>query len=641
MKAVHLLKKLIPNMTVQTEVPAAAILELAAALDRRDFAFTELQMRTLIPEEMTATERRLLVTFWWRVWSDRLQGAVEDFDRAYAWFAGLEKAIVSRETIWPLLRMSSEVERILGAEEISHSLAVALWSDLPDLDFGIQYETVSRVFAGGNAKLLCTLVEHLMRSSGTFVPDFWQFQGLARRWTDLGGETVEARTELLLRSTRRSDLKDLFAIYLALLRQANVSGALDAAEKLKNPLHRDRVASYLLGASQTNARIGDAVRLHDLLSDPADVEGRRFMQTRYAVATEDWDKVFELSNELLDHPDQRNAVVCLRAAALAHRGDHENAKAAIDHVRFSPAVPWFLRGRASLIGMTQRIIADGGVPVQKLSSPALRPTSGGKPLAQSLWIGPRLRWIEQLSMKSFLLNGWRYKLFAYDAPEDVPDGVELCDASSILPRSMIFREGDGSGAHKGSLGAFSDLFRYALLSKLGGLWTDTDVINLRSFETAGERLIASEWTDAGLVGPNGAMMAAPANDQLQRTALERSLELIEAGDMHFARIGPELLAELIGQQGVQGYRILPPHFMNPVGWMETGRLLESFKKTRSIDVLQSAHNLHVYTETWRLIGLDLSEPPRKAGFLPELYKRVMNANGVGPSRVLEILNDGS
>lgn len=620
--------------------PVSILVDVAASLDRRDFETVEKRLKSLTPDALNPTERRLALTFWLRIWNARFQGETKSIDEAEAWFRRLEVATSRRDQVWPLFLAANSAEPVIGADDVALSLALSLWDHLPLVDFGLQYEAISRVFTGGNADLIDRLFHHLLRNAAGFVPDFWQFQSLARRWSEAGGETVENRVVALLRDTGRGDLEKLFGTYLAILRQVEVEQAFTAAHSLTDPVQKQRLASYLLGASQTRALIEPAVRLHDALADPAEIDERRFMQARLAVSNEDWGRVLELTADLLDHPEQKNAVVCLRAIALANLGMHENSIAAINHVRLGRQSPWFLRGRAALIGMTRRILQDGGTAVEKLPSPALLPASG-KPLAQSLWVGPRLRWIEQLSMKSYLLNGWRYKLFVYDTPEGVPEGVELCDATSILPRSTIFREGDGSGAHKGSLGAFSDLFRYALLSKLGGLWTDTDVVNLRAFDAEGHRIIGSEWTDAGLVGPNGAMMAAPANDPLQRTALQLSEELVEAGAVHFARIGPELLAELIGQDGLQGYRVLPPHFLNPVGWMETGRLLEPFERTRKLDVLKDAHNLHVYTETWRLIGLGLSEPPRRDGFLPELYNRVMNATGSSPYRVMELCQDGA
>lgn len=622
-----------PRETVKGQ--PSRFIEIARLLDARDFASAERQLLDLPMTDLTSAEHRLGLTFWRRIWSQRFVGMTERLDAVGSWYFALEAARASGN-IWPAYQMAETAEAHIGAAEVAQSLAMALWDHLPTADFGLQYQAVSLCFAGGNPQHLEAVFVHLLGKDADFVPDYWQYQGLARRWSELGGDLIENRGPALLQQVGRTDLERLFRVYLIILRQSDMPQALALARELTGERERERMAAYLLGASQTNDLMQTAVDVHDALAASSAVEDRQFMHARLCVARGDWPKVLELTQPLLDHRDHRNAAVCLRALALAHGGDYDNAGAALDHVRFSTMAPWFLRGRAALIGMTRRILEDGGTPVDKLASPELAPGKG-RPLAQSLWVGPRLRWIEQLSMKTYLLNGWRYRLYVYDEPEGVPEGVEICDATAVMPRSAIFREGDGSGAHKGSLGAFSDLFRYALLTRIGGLWTDTDVVNLRAFEPAGQRLVCSEWTDAGLIGPNGAMMAAPANDPMQRQALAAAEEVLATEAMHFARIGPELLAELLGQGGQQGYQVLPPHFLNPIGWMETGRLLQPFGATRQLPVLQNAHNLHVYTETWRLIGLGLSEPPKGDGFLPKLYDRVMNASGKAPRRVMELI----
>ncbi len=617
------------------KINPSRFIEIAKLLDARDFATAERQLLDLPLTDLTSAEHRLGLTFWRRIWSQRFAGLTERLDAVGSWYFALEAARASGN-IWPAYQMAETAEVHIGATEVSQSLAMAIWDHLPTADFGLQYQAVSWCFAGGNPVQLEAIFVHLLRKDAGFVPDYWQYQGLARRWSELGGDPAETRGPGLLLQVGRTDLEPLIGVYLMILRQSDMAQAFTLARELTGVRERERIAAYLLGASQTNGLIQAAVDLHDALAAPEAVDDRKLMRARLCVALGDWPMVLDLTEPLLDHRDHRNAAVCLRAMALANTGDHDNARAAVDHVRFGSKSPWFLRGRASLIGMTRRILEDGGTPVDKLASPELAPGKG-RPLAQSLWVGPRLRWIEQLSMKTYLLNGWRYRLYVYDEPEGVPEGVEICDATAVLPRSAIFREGDGSGAHKGSLGAFSDLFRYALLARIGGLWTDTDVVNLRAFEPASHRLVCSEWTDAGLIGPNGAMMAAPANDPMQCQALVAAEEILASGTMHFARIGPELLAELMGQGGQQGYQVLPPHFLNPIGWMETGRLLQPFGATRHLPVLQKAHNLHVYTETWRLIGLGLSEPPQGDGFLPTLYERVMNASGQAPRRVMELI----
>lgn len=606
---------------------------IALLIDKTDIDSAAQALRDLRVGELTNNERRLALMLWWRIWSRWYKKNPTKFDQAKTWFKTLENARESGE-IWPSISKAEEQAELLGASDATRTLALGIWGHLPTVDFGLQYATLTQGFLGGDLLLLEDLFAHLLRSDSDFVPDYWQYQTLARRWSELGGPRAETRFADLLERAGRTNLFDLFEIYRAMLRQTDVTSALKRASGLSDPTQRARLAGSLLGASQTNELIRSAVEAHEALSD--DREERQFMQARLAIAHGRWDDAKRFTSGLLDHRELRNQSVCLRALALAHLGDYENAAAAIEHVRFGKSAPWFLRGRAAMIGMTRRLLEDGSLPVESLASPELL-LGTGKPLAQSLWVGPSLRWIEQLSMKSYLLNGWRYKLFVYDEPEKVPEGVELCDASSILPRSAIFAEGDSSGAHKGSLGAFSDLFRYALLAKLGGMWTDTDVVNFRSFDPDGVRMVASEWTDAGLVGPNGAMMAAPAGDRLQSVALRRAEDLLQDSTLHFARIGPELLAELLGENGAGAYRLLPPHFLNPIGWMETGRLLEPFTKVRGLDILQHAHNLHVYTETWRTIGLDLLEPPQGDGFLPTVYSRLMEAKGQNPNQVKEII----
>ena len=44
------------------------------------------------------------------------------------------------------------------------------------------------------------------------------------------------------------------------------------------------------------------------------------------------------------------------------------------------------------------------------------------------------------------------------------------DAREVLPESAVFKNRAGSYA------SFADLFRYELLQRFGGLWSDTDVI---------------------------------------------------------------------------------------------------------------------------------------------------------------------
>jgi hypothetical protein len=94
----------------------------------------------------------------------------------------------------------------------------------------------------------------------------------------------------------------------------------------------------------------------------------------------------------------------------------------------------------------------------------------------SFWHGPSLPPNSWLCLKSFIDRGIAVFLYCYE-PVEVPPGVELRDASQILPSSRLFAYRTGPGL--GSVAGFSDLFRYKQLLERGGWWIDTDVLCLQ------------------------------------------------------------------------------------------------------------------------------------------------------------------
>ncbi len=89
-------------------------------------------------------------------------------------------------------------------------------------------------------------------------------------------------------------------------------------------------------------------------------------------------------------------------------------------------------------------------------------------------------------MKSFLANGHRYKLYVYEEVENVPEGVEVCDANEIIPESERFVTKRGSHA------LFADWFRWELLYREGGYWVDTDEVCLKTFNFADDIVFGCE-----------------------------------------------------------------------------------------------------------------------------------------------------
>lgn len=97
-----------------------------------------------------------------------------------------------------------------------------------------------------------------------------------------------------------------------------------------------------------------------------------------------------------------------------------------------------------------------------------------KPIAM-LWIEGRLGPIERLSLTSFRAAGHQVTLYAYGEISGLPEGIALEDARTVLPEAVA----RANRYANGSYALFSNLFRYEILRRGLGIWSDTDVVCLR------------------------------------------------------------------------------------------------------------------------------------------------------------------
>jgi len=121
------------------------------------------------------------------------------------------------------------------------------------------------------------------------------------------------------------------------------------------------------------------------------------------------------------------------------------------------------------------------------------------------WHGAPLSRIERLCMASFIAQGHPLQLYVYETVAELPAGVELKQAEDILPRACLFRH-----RRTGSLGPFSDWFRYQLLAERGGIWADADVVCLAPLVYEQAEIFG--WQDEGTL--NNAVLGLPAGHEL-------------------------------------------------------------------------------------------------------------------------------
>jgi hypothetical protein len=97
----------------------------------------------------------------------------------------------------------------------------------------------------------------------------------------------------------------------------------------------------------------------------------------------------------------------------------------------------------------------------------------------ALWIGGPLSFLEQLCLISFVHAGQHITLYTYDPVPNVPPGVEVKDANTIMPRTIdVVHKASGSPAPQ------ADAFRYRMLAQLDRtIWADTDAYCVKPFTT--------------------------------------------------------------------------------------------------------------------------------------------------------------
>lgn len=127
-----------------------------------------------------------------------------------------------------------------------------------------------------------------------------------------------------------------------------------------------------------------------------------------------------------------------------------------------------------------------------------------RPTLVSFWHGP-MSWLEALCIASFIRHSHRVEVFAFDRPENFPEGAIWRDAAEILPREqLVFYKGKGTPA------VFSDRFRLELLRRNRGVYVDLDLYLVAPILGPPDYLMA--WEKPGSV--NSAVLHIPADAPL-------------------------------------------------------------------------------------------------------------------------------
>lgn len=248
----------------------------------------------------------------------------------------------------------------------------------------------------------------------------------------------------------------------------------------------------------------------------------------------------------------------------------------------------------------------------------------------TLWVGQRLTFIEQLSLRSFVDSGHVVNLYVYDEVRGVPPDVVVRDARSILPAEETVRlRRDGSTA------LFSDKFRYHLMLQDVGYWVDCDVVCLKPIDYIEPFVFG--WQTRRMVGssvlfidsesvllrdlvdfcrdefPNPPWMNAW--ERLKLSFLRRLGAPRHVSAMTWGIWGPKLIRAFTKRHGLIGLA-KPQHVFFPVHWNHARALFDpQFSADRFIR--ESTRTVHLWNELIK----DLKHRPAPRGSFIELACR--------------------
>lgn len=242
-------------------------------------------------------------------------------------------------------------------------------------------------------------------------------------------------------------------------------------------------------------------------------------------------------------------------------------------------------------------------------------------IIQTLWVGDRFSQVESLSARSFLANGHEYHLYSYCDIADVPPGVVRRDAREILPEDRVFSYKKEPG--RGSVSAFSNIFRYKLLHDRGGVWVDTDVVCLKPFDFRTPYIFGQERAQNRDFYVASCVLATPAGSDFAATCWLKS-ESKNQDELAWGEIGPELVTKTVLDLKLTDC-VLPPTAFCPSDWWLAKQEITG-PQGRAVDI-SASYAVHLWNETWRRNGI-----PKSGHYHPDSLYTILS--GLYPTYVL-------
>jgi hypothetical protein len=257
----------------------------------------------------------------------------------------------------------------------------------------------------------------------------------------------------------------------------------------------------------------------------------------------------------------------------------------------------------------------------------------------TLWVGDALGPLERACLKSMLRQGHSVALYCYREPKGVPPGIELRDASDVLPAAAIVRH------RSGSVALFSDLFRYELQRRGLGTWIDTDMYLVGHLDMdrpylCGMQIVTPPrpWRRRQRQSINGSVLRLPADSPMippllaqfdgpgipdwipWHSAVWARLRMWMTGrsdlsSLPWGTAGPFAVSALAERYGLSS-QALPAEVFNPVPWYDAAWIVDPRVRMEDV-VTERTVGIHLWNECIKVLK---DKPAPDGSFLARLQR---------------------
>jgi hypothetical protein len=222
-------------------------------------------------------------------------------------------------------------------------------------------------------------------------------------------------------------------------------------------------------------------------------------------------------------------------------------------------------------------------------------------------------------LASFPRAGANLRVFSYDSRLVLPPGVQLADASLIVPDETLLHRFIANG--KPSIATFADMFRYRMMQETGCCWVDTDMICLSKPAFENDSFVFCRQADAvGTTLVNNALLRLPATSPAL-AELERAAEAAIDVDQRWGAIGPFLLTPVLVKHGLAQHA-LNSHVCYPIEPEQFWKLFLPSYRDWVARVVRGATFVHLWSEAIVWSGYDFWVCPPVGSYLHEAFASV-------------------